>query len=345
MIKITFYFILIFNSMASFAQLRTESFNIAPSQTTPLKLSDIAEKTTVIPLEKKISLVQGMFWTGDYLFIASLKDIYQYNASGKFIRSIPCNGKIITGITGNISMNEFYVSVNISDDKCEIWSYNYLGKIKRKIALKNPSVVSILFHNDLLWVLSQKPVGNNTQGYYSYIDMFTETETFLTNTVNNPPIKGTSGLIRAGFLGTLSASNNCLYVNWDDNVIWRIKNKKVDYAYKCLVNKKYRSELIAQKGVIGNFLFFKYHLDDDDSNLYLRNLVSGKTYNVKYKGAYGDYSEGAVEDVYQSGFFDFDKEPLTQEGYFWFIKNMQGKYLKEETVEHGQVVFIVKTKK
>lgn len=328
-----------------FAQSRVEIFNVDATQTVPLKLSDIAEKVTAIPLNKNISVIQGAFWTEEYLFIASLRDIWQYDASGKFIKVIPCDGKTISGITGNLNKKELYIPVNVSNKKHEIWSYDYSGRIKKKIALKKPSVVNLLFHNDTLWVLSEKWTEKSTYGYYSYVNISTGKETFLPDSIESPAKKSSSGgYYRHSFVGTLSASSDCLYANWGNNVIWRIKNKKVEQAYKCQVNQKYKDEIICLKGVIGNYIFFNYHLDDNGGNLYLRHLKTGKTFNVKYNGSYGNYTQGPVEDVYQSGFFDFAKAPLTQEGYFWFIKNMHGKSLKGKIVKGNLVAFIVKTK-
>lgn len=99
-----------------------------------------------------------------------------------------------------------------------------------------------------------------------------------------------------------------------------------------------------RKGIVGNYLFFNYCLDDGDSNLYLRHLKTGKTYNVKYIGSYGNYTTGAVDDIYHSGYFEIKAEPLNQNGYFYFIKNMRGKSLGNTPVKGNQVVFMVKTK-
>lgn len=340
--------ILLFSIVIPTYSQETNVFHIDATQTTPLKLSEIADNVTLVPLNKEITQVQGSaFWTGEYLFIATSQEVWQYDTSGNFLRAILCDGGSIDGVTGDLTKKELFISVNIAEkEKSEIWCYDYLGNFHRKIPLKNSSIVSILFHNNLLWILSEKFIEKKTCGYYSYVDISTGEETFLSETFERPAEKGVSGqYYSAGFVGTLSVSNKCLYANWDNNDIWRIEGNRVNLAFKCEVMQKYRNELICLKGVIGNYLFFNYYLDDGKNNLYIRHIITGKTYNVRYNGTYGIYTEGAIEDIYNSGYFDITRDPLSQDRYFWFIKRMSDKFLENKPIKGNQVVFIIKTKR
>lgn len=339
------FLILFVTTTVAFAQ-QTKTIHIDASQTNVLKLSDIAESTIPIFLNKDISVAMGAFWTGKYLFIASLQYVQQYDISGKFIRTISCNGNYIEGITGDLSRNALYISVNIpKKNKCEVWCYDYYGKLKKKIPLKNPSVVNCLYHNNYLWILSERFTETKAYGYYSYIDIATNKEYFLPETYEKAAEQNSSGeYIGIGFVGTLSISNNYLYANWGDNILWCI-DSKVKPAFKFEVAPKYREKLFCLKGIIGNYLFFNYYLNDNDSNLFLQHQKTRKIYNVKYNGKYGNYTQGAIDDIYNSGYFDITKNPLTQEGYFWFIKDMtHGETLKNQQIKGKQCLFIVKVK-
>lgn len=337
------FFITYFAAVPVSAQ--TKTIHINGLQTTSLKLSAIAERVISIPLSKDVSVAMGAFWTGKHLFIASLQDVLQYDISGKYIRKISCNNNYIEGITGSLSNKELYICVNIpKKNKSEIWCYNYNGKLEKKIPLKNPSIINCLYYNNFLWLLSENFSDTKIYGHYSYVDITTGKETFLPNTNEKAFEKNSSGeYIGTGFIGTLSISNNSLYANWGNNIIWHINNG-VKPSFKCEVTPQYEEKLICLKGIIGNYLFFNYHLDDNHRNLYLHNLKTGKSYNVNYTGTYGNYTQGAVDDIYNSGYFDIDKNPLNQEGYFWFIKNMHGKVLKNLPIKGNQVFFIIKTK-
>lgn len=330
--------------MPVFAQ-QTRVFSIDATQTTSLKLSEIAEKVIAIPLSKDASMINAAFWTGDYLFLASLRNVWQYDAHGNFIRIIPCNGNFVSGVAGDTVKKELYIPVATSKGGSELWCYDFFGKLKKKVALKYPSVVSCLYHGNVLWILSEEFTDEKKCGFYSYVDISTGKETFLPQKYEIPlEILPSGGKVLTGFVGTLSMSDNCLYANWDDNVIWRIKNNKVEPAYKCNVTQAYLDQIYCLKGILGNYLFFHYHLNEDGSNMYLRHLKTGKIYNVNYHGAYGNYTKGAIEDVYNSGYFALLREPLNKEGYFWFVKNMRGKSLGNVPVKGNQVVFIVKMK-
>ena len=335
------FVILLFSLLSAFAQ-NPKVFNIDATRTTSLHLSDIAEDVIPIPLSKDISFINGAFWTGEYLFISTLRDVWQYDASGKFLRTISCNGKSVSSVAGDLIKKEIYIPVSAAEsEQSELLCYDYSAKLLKKIALKNPSVVSCLYHNDALWILSEKLVDGKVRGYYSYVNISTGKETFLLQAYERPSSEDSE---KVGFVGTLAISNNCLYANWDNNVIWRIKNKKVEQAYKCEVVQEYQDQILCLKGIVGNYLFFNYCLNHGESNMYLRHLKTGAYYNVNYRGAYGNYTQGAVDDIYNSGYFAILREPLSQEGYFWFIKDMRGKSLGDVPVKGNQVVFIVKMK-
>lgn len=308
-------------------------------------MSDIAEKVIPIPLSKDVSLIQGMFWTGDFCYVVSSRDIWQYTTSGDFVRAIHCEGAVCA-ITGDLVKKELYAVVNIGrEERSELWCFDFSGKLRRRIVLRNYCIVSCAFYDNLVWLLSETFADKKVCSHYSYVDVLTNKEIFLQHKLDKPFIKLSSGeFIGAGSTGTLSISNNNLFCNWGDNIIWHIQKGKVKPVMKFEVIQKYRKKLICLKGVVGNYVFFNYYLDDNISNLYLRNLRTGKTYHVNYHGAFGNYTKGAVDDIYNSGYFDVVTAPLNQEGYFWFVKDMRGKLLGNVPVKGNQVVFIVKMK-
>ena len=322
-------------------------FHVDATEITSLKLSEIAEKVIPIPLNKDVPGIQMVFWAGEYLFLASLREVWQYDISGKFIRTISCSGGFVCGVAGDLTKKELYISAKVANGNgCEVWCFDFEGKLKKKIALRNPNVVSCLYHNNVLWILSEKFVDEKMRGYYSYVDISTGEETFIAQPFDKPSKVLSSGMNanRIGFLGSLSLSNNRLFANWNDNIIWNIQRDNVIPVYKFVVTQQYRELMMGfYKGVLGNYVYFNYSVDDDESYLYLRHLLTGKTFYVKYIGVYDGMLEGAIDDIYNSGRFSL-KKPLSQEGYFWFIKDMRGKLLGKTPVKGNQVIFIVKIK-
>lgn len=326
---------------------QVREFHVDAAKTTSLKLSDIAEKVIPIPLNKDVPGIQMLFETDEYLFLASLREVWQYDISGKYIRTISCGGGFVYGVAGDLVKKELYIPVrSMNGNGCEVWCYDFAGRLKKKITLKNSGVVSCLYHKNLLWILSEKLVDKKMRGYYSYVDITTGKETFVAHSFEKPSKILPSGMNAnsIGFFGSLSVSDNRLFANWNDNIIWNIQKDRVVPVFKLVVAQEYKEQMLGfYKGVLGNYLYFNYNVDDDESYLYLRHLLTGKTFYVKYAGGYGGDAKGAIDDIYDSGFFSM-KRTLNREGYFWFIKEMRGKSLGKTPVKGNQVIFIVKTK-
>lgn len=58
-----------------------DGVHIDTAKTTSLKLSGIAEKVIPIPLNKDVPGIQMLFETDEYLFLASLREVWQYDIS------------------------------------------------------------------------------------------------------------------------------------------------------------------------------------------------------------------------------------------------------------------------
>jgi hypothetical protein len=142
--KFSLFFFLLF-SISVFGQ---KKINIDANDTKMLNLSEIAEEVVLIPLEAKISGIQYVLLSREYLFVALMGSIVQYDSSGKFIRNISCDGYVYN-ISADTLKKELYVTVR---DKLQC--YDFSGKLKRTYTLANPTTSSIFFHQGNVWILS-----------------------------------------------------------------------------------------------------------------------------------------------------------------------------------------------
>ena len=124
---------------------------------------------------------------------------------------------------------------------------------------------------------------------------------------------------------------------------WEVKPKE-DYYY-------HKPFPLSNKGIIGNYIYINYiirSLSDKYPNnrrcLYLKNLKSGKIYNINSKK--DKNSHGTIyDDFYHTGYFDLMRQS-NKPGYFYFIRqnNVVRNQIDNLNANKGVVFFIVKTK-
>ena len=72
---------------------------VSTQRLTTLNLSNIADKSTVISLNKKPGQHQSIWFSGQYIYLAGItNNVHQYHLSGQYIRTFKCGGYIL-GIT------------------------------------------------------------------------------------------------------------------------------------------------------------------------------------------------------------------------------------------------------
>lgn len=82
---------------------------VSTQRLTTLNLSNIADKSTVISLNKKPGQHQSIWFSGQYIYLAGItNNVHQYHLSGQYIRTFKCGGYIL-GITGDEAKHELYI--------------------------------------------------------------------------------------------------------------------------------------------------------------------------------------------------------------------------------------------
>lgn len=123
---------------------------VSTQRLTTLNLSNIADKSTVISLNKKPGQHQSIWFSGQYIYLAGItNNVHQYHLSGQYIRTFKCGGYIL-GITGEEAKHELYIPIS-KNEKCVLECYDYSGKLLRQYPLEQ-NVCACTFFENKVWM-------------------------------------------------------------------------------------------------------------------------------------------------------------------------------------------------
>ncbi len=337
-----------FCSLLNAQEVKEISINI--KDTTSLKLSQIAESVTSVSLNKNIGRITFLHLTNQYIFVCGMSEIYQFTTSGDFVKEVDCENYIYS-ITGDDDTKEIYVATNGKKIICYDYSLNKKEEYKTKYTSN-----SIFYHNKYIYLHSFMELKVGIVFGISKINTSTGKETFydLKEYNLNSNSKTTHGAIsNADFF---IYNNELLLAPSMDSVIYKIGDNKVFASFSWEVKPKedyyyHKPFPLSNKGIIGNYIYINYiirSLSDKYPNnrrcLYLKNLKSGKIYNINSKK--DKNSHGTIyDDFYHTGYFDLMRQS-NKPGYFYFIRqnNVVRNQIDNLNANKGVVFFIVKTK-
>ena len=336
MVKYIFCCLLLLQPMLFIYGQEIRTISIDAANACPMNLSEIAERVTPIALEKSSGGIQNILLTNEYLFVASISSIVQYDLSGKFIREIACGGFVTSNVTCDTVKKEIYVPVG---DKVK--SYDYSGKMKKEYSLKTSSIYC-LYHRGFLWIQSQDNLPDLSSNYIiNKLDLSTGEVTTLPFEKKIEPVQFENGpLIGIGAMGCLSLYNEEVIVSFDfDTVFYKIQQNKIIPFVRWDISPHAKSVIdsrpLRPNGIIGNNIFINYRRDDL-FYMYSENLKTGIKYDIS----------NIVDDVFQTN-GQCNIRPMSSKDYFYFIKEKGD--IKENSIgniplKNGAVIFIVKTK-
>jgi hypothetical protein len=332
----------------------TETIFVDARNARPLNLSEIAEKVIPIPLGGGEVAIQNqnVLLTSEYLFVASIRHIIQYDSSGNVIRLINCEGYITDNITSDMDEKKLYVPVG-NKIKC----YDYLGQLVKEYSLESTST-HCLYHNGVLWVQSYNSLPDGGMLHtINKINLATGEITALPYQKKIDPVKYGDGWITSASFCRLTLYNNEVVVSFEhDNEVYKIWQEKIvplgkdiEHLYKFQQDKV--TSLVkwditpspqlndmytmAGNGFVSDYLFINYRRDNQ-FYLYLESMKTGKKYNVSQIN----------DDIFHtSGHCNIHS--MAQNGCFVFIKEnneIKGDSIENIPLKSGPIVFIVKPK-
>lgn len=299
----------------------------------PINLSEIFENVTPIVLEKQTS-IQNIFFTNEYLFVAAIGSVIQYDLSGKYVRTIDCGGYVTNNIGGDKDKKEIFVPVG---DK--IRSYNYSGMMKKEYSLKSSSIYC-LYHNSVLWVLLEDFQSDSSIIYsISKVNPVTGQATALPFEKKVEPIQLENGsLVSIGTIGGLSLHNDEVVVSFAfEKALYKIQQDRIIPFIQWDVSPPAGNadvNSLKANGYTGDHLFINYRRDDQ-FYIYIENIKTGKTYNVS----------NLIDDVFHTN--RACNIRFMHQGYYYFIKersDIKGNSIGNIPLKNGPVIFIVKSK-
>jgi len=304
----------------------TKTINIDVRNSRQTNLSEITEKIIPVVLERAVSVQNGnIFLTNDFLFLTSPTSIAQYDWTGKFIRSINCEGYITDNVTGDTIKRELYVPVG-DIIKC----FDYSGKLKKSYQLKNKTL-HILYYKDYLWVQTYNEQSDDKyQHFIRKINLSTGETSPLDFSFD----------FHSTDIGRITLYKGELVISFSyDNTLYKIQQDKVIPIVKWNIipfsdSMRDRTTLRAN-GYNGEYLFINYRRGEV-LYTYLENMKTGKKINIS----------NVVDDVFNTN-GHCQLNPLNKDGYFFFIKDnneIKGNSIGNIPLKNGPVLFIVKTK-
>jgi hypothetical protein len=294
-------------------------------------LSEIAEKVTPIPLDRS-SMIQDIFLTNEYLFVASLSSVFQFTASGKFIREIACGGFVTSNVSCDTIKKELYIPVG-KEIKC----YDFAGNLKKTYEIENRSLNCCYYENNL-WILSY--AREITQNEF-IVDYKLSRLNLLTGKEFFSPLKfqekeKTTANSFAISTAYFSVYGNAIIASIStDSIMYEIRGEKASPFLKWAIMPSEQGRPLGKKGFIGKYLFINYHRDNHIYQ-YLKDMKSGKIIDF----------ERATDDVFNTGNISVTN-PINRDGYFFFTKTrdeIQGQTIGNLPLKEGTVIFIVKIK-
>ena len=316
-------------------QIKTISIDIEGAR--QIKLSEIAEKITPIVLDATPGSIQNgsVFFIDNFIFVASVSSIVQYDLSGKYIRSINCGGFVTDNVTGDAVKKEIYVPVR-NKIKC----YDFSGKLKKEIDLKT-DIFHSLYYNNNLWVITNVNSDSTFTYSISKINLSTGEITPLSFEKKEGYMRFPNGkFVGIAPIVRFTQFNEAMIVSFSsDSLLYKIQNDKVIPFVKWNISPPAKSDKdkipLKANGFAGDFLFINYRREDQFF-IYLENMKTGQKFNAS----------NIIDDVYNTS-NHCEIFPMYEPGYFLFIKDknaIKGNSVGGKPLKNGSVIFIVKTK-
>jgi hypothetical protein len=312
------------------------TIHIETSNARPVNLSEIAEKVTPIALEKPSGIIQHIFMTNEYLFLALNSSVVQCDLSGKFIREIKCDGYVTNNVTCDTIKRELYIPVG---DK--IRAYDFSGKLKREFSLKTKSLYCIC-HRGFLWIQSYDWQPDRSSIYtIDKVNLSTAQVTTLSFEKKIEPIQSEIGSsVGIGAMACLSLYNDEVVVSFDfDSVLYKIQQDKVIPFVQWKISPPAKTiwdtRTLRKNGIIGENLLINYRRNDLHYT-YLENMKTGKQFNVR----------NLVDDIFQTSGMSTIIDPMDRDN-FYFIReksDIKGNNVGNIPLKNGPVIFVVKMK-
>jgi hypothetical protein len=311
---------------------KNKDIHIDASRYKTFELSEITENMIPVSLEDSditFDYIDNVLWTDEYLFISvhsvefnqkTPTRVLQYNSNGKFLREIGEQSSHTGTIMCDTDKKELYVL-----NKQDVFCYDFSGTLKQVIKLKDRV---LFYYKNNFWMQAWTPnkdIGRHKISNYN----------LLTNETNDIffDIKDNSALGDA-FIGRtpcFSTYNNMITIAFGlDYAIYRIQGQKLVPIIKYDITPEPKVQMdkygYVFQGFIGKYLLL-YYCRNWQKYLYIQDLKTGKTYNVKF-----EQDNGIKDDIMGTGFCDIN--PLNKEGYFYFIK-------KNNDEKHAENLFNV----
>lgn len=314
-----------------------------------LKLSEIASEVIPISFSNSNTHFDEVFLTNKYLFIASKENVFQYDMKGNLLGQINSD-KWISGLTGDESSSILIVAV----DK-QLLFYDFKCQLKEAVEVKDP-VSSCFYHNNKIWIQSGKLLSSEEYTYIiriSYWDINAKKE-FITSFEHlSPPISKEQNVNFMPKFAFSTLNDKIVFSFPRANALYEINGDHIEPIIKWdihpLPTTLYEKGLIATSGVVGKYLFINYNrtltkeevISQNTSYLYMEDLNSGKSYNIKFEQANMALTSGIKDDMFYTGYCKIKR--TNRDGYFFFVKS-KSNLLNEFTLREGNMFFIVKTK-
>jgi hypothetical protein len=277
-------------------------------------LSDIT--TDVIPVaienpEEPFDVISDVVYAKSYLFIIvySIKSgqktplrILQYDNKGHFIKeTVREDNEKIEYVTCDTVKNELYVSYMF---RKKLSVYSFQGVKKRFITLKGHP---LWYHDNCFFLRNDFVEQDGFRSIFYKYNMSTSEYNTVFDTVD---LKADMREAYVPFPVVFSSHNNhVLFAK--GNTIYRIQENILTPLAGFSIKPKPRMySSYGLKCCIGDYLCLYYHLNIETMpHLYLKNMKTGKAYNLK---------DGIIEDVYKTGICNIKQ--TNRNGYFYFIK-------------------------
>lgn len=301
--------LMLFLSPLSVWGQKENMLSISTQRLTSLKLSDIADKSAIITLNKKPEQLQ-FSWFAEQIYVAGLNnDVYQYHLSGQYVRTFKCGGYIL-GLTGDEAKRELYIPVS-KNEKCVLECYDYSGNLLRKFPLGNAVSSCVHFENEV-WMIQNFIQADTVYYELSKVDC-------MNGNISKLGVFH-KDYYRPGFFiacgAVFSQVNGRLYFSVNtDSTLYQVRGNRFEPYLRWHINPEKR--FLSERGVLdshilsGRYLLVKYSRNDPEDPegnsckdyLYVKSIKGLPVeYNVQYVGIVQERSAGMVDDLYHTGY-------------------------------------------
>jgi len=301
MVRLFFIVIITFMCRVALSQVNL-NLDIDARQLTPMKLSEIAEKSRYVAL--KMGNIFDSFVTDKFIFVSTGSQgalagnkWFQYDLSGKLVRTFDKDNQGF-GFRCD-SKNDLIVL--FYDKEIEVWDFK--GTLLKKVTL--PERITILeetmrrsvigFDQKHLWFMQQFERNGKICCQINKLNI--ESERLETVLERDLPLPDTE--IKVTYRVQYSSLGDKSYIAFYDNVIYEIDGKSMRPDVKYNI-RNYRGELsyLAQDArFAGRFLSVKYGSNFFNYMLFWYDTKEQRSWQMKINNRVG----GIEDDIYHTG--------------------------------------------